>query len=140
MHLHTSWLEAEEEEETPEILRDSWSFWGRGEGYIRDGEPQLVNNLHPGMLESRGVNVDLQSACTVSGKCLVSRSIWDRSPFSLTETLLKSGPNYFLTATWLHNTSWLSPLLSDNKATYPCTTSKLGPLFVFPLRLQAYLS
>jgi hypothetical protein len=70
--------------------------------------------------------VDLQSAYA-SGKHLASRSIWDRSPFSLTESLLKSGLNYPLTATWLHDTSWPRPLLSDNEATYPCTTSKLGP-------------
>lgn len=69
-----------------------------------------------------------------SGKHLVSRSMWDRSPFSLTESLLKSGLNYPLTEMWLHSTSWLSPLLSDNEATYPCTTSKLGPLLVFSPR------
>lgn len=144
MHLHTSWQEAEEEEETPEILRDPWSFWGR-ERYPSlyqglSGEPQLANNLHPGKLEASGANGALQSACTVSGKCLVSRSIWDRSPFTLTESLLKSGPNYLLTATWLHDILWQSPLFADNKATHPCTSSKLGPLFVFPLRLQTYLS
>lgn len=127
MHLHTSWLEAEEEEETPETLLE---FLGEGEGYIRDeGEPQLANNTHPGMLEASGANVDLQSACMVSGKHLVSRSIWDRSPFSLTESLLKSGPNYLLTAMWLHDTSWPSPLLSDNKVTHPLASWVLCSCF-----------
>lgn len=72
--------------------------------------PPMPSALQPGVPVATRANVDLQSAYA-SGKHLVSRSIWDRSPFSLTESLLKSGLNYPLTATRLHG-----PIMAESLA------------------------